>query len=385
MGDTREVVNNVLQRISRRIYKGGNISELNIEICELAIELLNALGHPHSNIFSDLQLEAPRRVRLHYGNKFVYFDAFVGRSKTAPPYVALVVDFTFGPEDTPDEPFVLSDPFAHDLLSFDVTSKAEYTLLFSGQFFAILGEEYPPTAYPLDDIKDEAIEALIENLSYPEEYPEGIGGKFPPGHHPNQTKLTRWLFSDSEISPEYRSTISTHFFTLDIDDYSELLYEAYSANSSQEKGETLEAVAAMLFEGLEMINIRDRNLRTRSGEIDLVLEYDRIETQNAFEYQSRYILVECKNTGDSVSSKEVGHFEKKLRESNTDLGVLITWNGISGESSGDDAKRYLDSSDADDPTILVITSQDLYSIMDGKSLYEIIDEKLYARRFDLPS
>lgn len=238
-------------------------------------------------------------------------------------------------------------------------------------------------AYVLSEISSKEAEDITEQLSPPEELPSGVGEHFPPGYHPDQTKLTRWLFADAEITPEYQRQIDTEFYNLDIDDYKDILYDAYTAKSNLEKGKTLQKAAEFIFQGLEPISIRDTELNTQSGEIDLILEYMGHNTTNLFEYHSRFILVECKNVGDSVSSKEIGHFEKKLRKRQVDLGILIAWNGISGADSGKHAQRYIDLPGPEDPYIVVLDSEDLYTILDGKSLYEIIDQRLYELRFDL--
>ncbi len=50
-----------------------------------------------------------------------------------------------------------------------------------------------------------------------------------------------------------------------------------------------------LFSGLEMIEVRERNLRTKTGEIDLVLEHIGFDSKTLFDSYTRFILVECKN------------------------------------------------------------------------------------------
>lgn len=132
-----------------------------------------------------------------------------------------------------------------------------------------------------------------------------------------------------------------------------------------------------------MMSVRDQNLQTKTGEIDIILEYNGFDGLNFFDYYSRFILVECKNTADPVPAKEVGYFRSKLRDSNVDLGLLISWNGVTGEKSERHGERAASQSSLDDPLLLILTSRDLYSILDGKSLYKLLDEKLYAQRFDL--
>lgn len=385
MADTVDVLKDKLSSLNQVGKEGYKDPSLDIDIDEFAAEILNIVGHSRENIFLDLNLEVSERIKGELGNpvfskQYIHFSAVAARTAASPPQVAITTTASrrIIPRNT-KEPIKIEDAGKY-VLACDVTSKAEYTVLLTNDAIAILGQEYPPKAYPLAHLSDENVREIADILSPPEEYPQGRGGKFPAGYHPNQTKLTRWLFGDSNLTPDYQSEINKQFFKLDIQEYSQILYNAYSAQNNQEKGKLLEDVAAHLFENLSLVSIRDRNLRTKSGEIDLVLEYIGGESPNLFEYQTRFTLVECKNVGSSVSSKEIGHFDKKLNEAESSLGILIAWNGISGQESGKDAQRYVDNAEND---IVVLTANELYQILDGKSLYEIIDEIVYSIRFDL--
>ncbi|WP_430504183.1 restriction endonuclease [Haloparvum sp. PAK95] len=378
MADTAEILQEKFSNISQ-----GNPpydTSIGRKLEDLSVDILNIVGHERDHIFVDIDLEIPPHTREELNEKFVRFSAIAAEHPASPPQVAItVVTQRMIPKEI-SEPTELDGLAAKYLLNCDVTSRAEYTVLLTENAIAILGNEYPPKVYPLSDITKEHAKNIHDELKPPEEYPKGRSGKFPAGYHPNQARLTRWLFSDSDVTPEYQAEIDTKFFDLDIDEYSRMLYEAYSADSNQSKGNLLEEVTGYLFEGLNLVSVRDRNLRTKSGEIDLVLEYIGGESPNLFDYQSRFVLIECKNVGSSVSSKEVGHFEKKINKTENSLGILIAWNGISGQDSGEDAQRYVDTSECD---IVVLTSDDLYRILDGESLYTIIDEKIYSLRFDL--
>ncbi|WP_224268572.1 restriction endonuclease [Haloprofundus salinisoli] len=360
-------------------------SELSLlrRLNQAAIELLNIAGHSRDNIFIDVDYQTPSRIRKEFPEKIINFTAIAAKDAASPPYVAIKASANQKTSTLKRPVEDLDKRTSKYVLACDVTSRAKYTVLLTGEYLAILGEDYPPKAYQIHNIREDKAKIVLDHLSPPDEYPEGRSGKFPPGYHPNQTKLTRWLFTDSEAVPEYQQEIKTERFRLDIDEYSEMLYRAYSADSSTEKGDSLEEVVAYLFEGLTMLSVRDRNLRTRSGEIDLVLEYDGSDEVNLFDYHSRFALVECKNTETSVSSKEVGHFDKKLGETNTDLGILVAWNGISGADSGDNAQRYVDNASSSGTYIVILESDDLYRILDGKSLYDLIDEKLYKLQMDI--
>jgi len=313
------------------------------------------------------------------------FDVVVAKDIAAPPYLTIKVDLC---ESSPikhhpekDEKFT-TDWHSLFLNSASYTSRSEHTIVLSNHHLAVQSPG-GRNLYELSSLSEEDVQEIFETLSPPESLPSGVGDHFPPGHHPHQTKLTRWLFADSEITPEYREVIETEFFEIDVNEYSDLLYSAYSADSPVKKGNSLEEVVEYLLSGLKMVDIRDTNLNTKTGEIDVVLQYSGFHETNLFQYHSRFILIECKNVGESVSTKEVGHFEKKLRKRQVDIGIIVAWNGVSGEESGEDAQRYIDTPSPEDPFIIVLDSDDLYSILDGRCLYDIIDDYLYRLRFDV--
>ena len=258
------------------------------------------------------------------------------------------------------------------------TSGAEYIVNLTNSYIAVKEFGKPTIAYTYDELTDDAVENLVSMLSPPTEFPEEPGPQFPAGHHPDQTKLTRWLFTESEIIPEYREVIDDEFCEIDLDRYSELLYEAYQTGLS---GDHLENVTEYLFSGFRPLQVRNRNLRTRVEEIDIVLEVDSDHQGSYFDHYSRYILVECKNLSTSVSGKEVAHFKEKLRRTGIELGFLISWNGVSGQDSGEYGQNYLDQDTR--PMVIVLTSKDLYAILDGKSPYKLIDEKIYSWTFGI--
>ena len=84
-----------------------------------------------------------------------------------------------------------------------------------------------------------------------------------------------------------------------------------------------------------------------------------------------------------MPAKEIGYFKEKCRMTNVDLGIVFAWNGISGENEERHAERIATGNQEKHPKIIIINSRDLYRVLDGTSLYQIIDEKLYQQRFDV--
>jgi hypothetical protein len=339
---------------------------------QAALDFLDALGYPWENVFLDLRYETNPRAINEIGRKEIYYDVVVADSISAPPYLTIKTFSTPKPED-------------RVVYAGTISTGAKYTLGLSEEYLIISKPPVDPLSpglvYNFSDISDEELQEISELLTPPDNFPTGKGPKFPPGHHPDQTKLTRWLFADSDFTPEYTSRIQTPHFEIDIEEYTDLLYGAYTSDGANEKGDTLEDVAEFLFEGMKDVTVRDRNLRTQSREIDLVLEHT--ETQKSlFSYYSRFVLVECKNKSQSMSVGEVDKFMANLRDTGAELGIIISWNGISGEDDGTNAMRATKGGSKNVRTIS-LSSRDLYRVLDGKSFYEIIDDRLYAHRFDL--
>ncbi|WP_147464977.1 restriction endonuclease [Halococcus sp. IIIV-5B] len=342
------------------------------QLQQVAIELLDILGYGGDNVFLDLRFRTNPIARNIIKRSEIYFDASVAETITAPPYLTI-------------KTFSNPQPDLEVLYAAAISTNAEYTVGLSKEHLLISQPPVDPLnpgeIVKISEISKDDIKRLHDLLSPPDNLPTGQSQNFPPGHHPNQTKLTRWLFADSEITPEYRATVQTDNFELNIDNYADLLYSAYNASTANEKGDALEDVVAFLFDGMKDVVIRDRNLRTKSREIDLILEHT-ASRKSLFSYYSRFVLIECKNRNQSMAVGGVDKLIGNLRDTKSTLGIVVSWNGISGEDSDTDAMRATTVSD-DDLEVISLSSRDLYRILDGESLYRIIDNRLYAQQFDL--
>lgn len=385
MGSAGNQLRDLLSEIHEPVLEEPSFWRGTPKLAGAAVDLLKIVGYNDENIFPELSFETPTEVREEFGLEVMYYDAVAARTITSPPYVSIFTRRTSeaalrgGGSEGYHLEYSESRIFDACLL----TAEAHCTVVLTNIYIAILDSEGIFHILSLAELNQEKINRIQNAIQPPDKFPAGRNTYFPAGYHPNQTKLTRWLFGDSEIAPDYRTEIDTDHYYLDVDEYSEILYDAYMSVEAKEKGDALEEVAAYLFKGLPMLSIRDRKLRTKTGEIDIVFEYEGYDELNLFEYRSRYIIVECKNTTEPTSVDQVSHFKQKLINSDIDLGILISWNGVTGEQSEKHSKRLVDMSGNNDPSIIVFTKRDLYRILDGASLYKILDEKLYAERFDL--
>lgn len=163
-----------------------------------------------------------------------------------------------------------------------------------------------------------------------------------------------------------------------------LIAQVEAATSSQDKGRTLEELAAFLFSSVPSLHCKHRNLRTRSSEIDLVIEYQKSTFSiPLFEELGRYFFIECKNWSSPVGAAPVRDFIGKMLKSRTRLGILFAKNGITGEGTGLDALREIQSAyDRDGIFLLVLSLSDLGEIKNGGDFIALLDLKSDKLRFD---
>lgn len=162
-----------------------------------------------------------------------------------------------------------------------------------------------------------------------------------------------------------------------------MLAAVAAAQTNDEKRKTLEDLAAAVFDSHPHIKCKYRNLRTRSSEIDIVCEISGTEVDIPLREYGRYFLVECKNWAVPAGAKEIRDFLGKLGKSRVRLGVYFSRNGITGEHNGTDALREISSAyDKDEIYVVVISEQDLSPLRNMSDVFDTIEEKLNALRFD---
>lgn len=164
-----------------------------------------------------------------------------------------------------------------------------------------------------------------------------------------------------------------------------------SDNVHIEKGKALEDLVSYLMKISGDIFYVDRNLRTSTNEIDqifslkpkgkILLSYrlinDKLET----------FLGECKNYNKAVDVTYIGKFCSLLLTNQVKLGILFSYNGISGENwsngSGLVKKFYLSKERIEDRYCIIDFSiKEFESILNGKNILQIIDEQLKSLQFD---
>ncbi|MFP2895327.1 hypothetical protein [Corallococcus sp. 4LFB] len=145
-------------------------------------------------------------------------------------------------------------------------------------------------------------------------------------------------------------------------------------SSAAEKGKALEDLAVLLLEGIQCVRVRERRLRTRTAEIDLVGEYVRVPQALLFEQFERYFAVECKNWDSPAGAKEIRDFLGKLEELRLSFGVYFSRSGITGRNGGADARGAISHAfQQNGRVVAVITLEDILLVARGVDFYELLD------------
>ncbi|MDK4724986.1 restriction endonuclease [Rhizobium phaseoli] len=165
----------------------------------------------------------------------------------------------------------------------------------------------------------------------------------------------------------------------------DLIERVEKAETNDAKGKSLEALASFLLTGVPGLRCKYSNLRTRSSEIDLVVEYvPSTRRLSLFDEVGQYALVECKNWSRPVGADQVRNFMGKLGKCKARLGVIFAKNGITGQADGTAALREIQSYfDRDGTMVLVFSLQELRPIDSGPAFYDVLDLKADNLRFDL--
>lgn len=146
------------------------------------------------------------------------------------------------------------------------------------------------------------------------------------------------------------------------------------AKTNQEKGKALETLLCRLFESVKGFSILDTNVRTSSEEIDILVMN---EASDPFlRNLGTPILVECKKWHHPVSAKEVNWFVSKVKRRSLKMGILVAWEGITGNDYRD-ANLEIQRALEEGITIAVVTRDHLMKVFSRRDLVGILKDCYY--------
>lgn len=157
------------------------------------------------------------------------------------------------------------------------------------------------------------------------------------------------------------------------------------------KGEALEKLVRFLLKISGNIFTVYSNLRTSTNEIDdlisLTPKGKTLLSWNLINKQLDNCICECKNYDKPLSVTYIGKFCSLLLTNNIRLGILFSYNGVTGKDWQDGAglikKFYICKENLDDRFCIVnFTIKEFRAILNGKNLLEIIDEQIKSLQLD---
>lgn len=151
-----------------------------------------------------------------------------------------------------------------------------------------------------------------------------------------------------------------------------------SNTTKYHKGKALEDLICFLFETVPgIITRRNKKNTFDTEEVDIFLWNEFAPAGLPSPAFPPYILVECKNWSEKVSSNEVSWFDTKLRDRGLFLGILIATRGITGDPLRlTDAHFIVARALSEQRKIIVITRDDIEKLTSGSNLVNLLKEKL---------
>jgi len=151
-----------------------------------------------------------------------------------------------------------------------------------------------------------------------------------------------------------------------------------TAPTPYHKGRTLEDLMCCLFEAIPGITAkRNRKNIFETEEVDIFLWNEFSPDGLPSPAFPPWILIECKNWSQKVSSSEVSWFDTKLRDRGLSLGILIATQGITGDSQRlTDAHFIVAKALSEQRKIIVITREDIEGLTSGSDLVVLLIDKL---------
>lgn len=124
------------------------------------------------------------------------------------------------------------------------------------------------------------------------------------------------------VSPDLRRSVA------------KTIWPRISDGTSQEKGRRFEALLAFTFAQIRDLKVVERNYRTETEEIDLVLQIDNFSTRVWQKSGVPFILVEAKNRSDKASQPMVSTLITKLqtKRGTSRIAVLVSLAGFTDDA-----------------------------------------------------
>lgn len=212
----------------------------------------------------------------------------------------------------------------------------------------------------------------------------------------NNADMEKALDILSQTNDEYRYEKICEMSPQKKCEYASLLERFENVNqnksiSKAEKGKSLEDIVTFLFKNSGDLFCVDRNLRTSTNEIDQLLTLTpkgKVLCQhNLIDAKLEQFLAECKNYHTRINVTYVGKFCSLLLTTQTLLGILFSYHGVTGSGWNDGTglikKFYLHKEHKNERyCILDFNIEDFKRIKEGENVLQLIHEKLLSLQID---
>lgn len=179
------------------------------------------------------------------------------------------------------------------------------------------------------------------------------------------------------------------------DEYNRLFHNLETSNSNSkcstdEKGKALEEIVCFIFRNVAIFDVK-KNFRTHTNELDQLLILNSIGksflANGLIDKRIEQIIGECKNYQNKVSVTYVGKLCSLLMTTDTKIGILFSYKGVSGKkwenACGLIRKFYLCKEKKEDRYCVIdFNLEDFKRIKEGINILKIIEEKILALQYD---
>src|SRR5262245_17113703 len=156
-----------------------------------------------------------------------------------------------------------------------------------------------------------------------------------------------------------------------------LLSRGAAAQTTKEKGDILEEIICYVFQRIPGITVTRRNERNAFDTEEIDIAFFNEQEPGGLPFLPWIILVECKNWSNPVGSEHVSWFDTKMRNRGVEFGILIAANGITGNPAFlTDAHSIIATALKERRRLIVITIEEIRSLIDSSHLVHLIKEKL---------
>ena len=153
--------------------------------------------------------------------------------------------------------------------------------------------------------------------------------------------------------------------------------QADAARTHDAKGKIFEDLIEYLFAKIPGVPQIRRNATSifRSEELDLVVWNDK--HPKGLVSLNTWIPIECKTSGNPVSSHELQVFIAKIERRSLDFGILIAWNGITGDGRALTAAHdHASTALIKGIRVIVLTRVDIERLSSTEDLVHLIRTRL---------